>query len=136
MGAGGADGVGGNPGSMRLVEGAVGEPKAASGAASRDHGGEGCDDSSDDGDGMVKSWALQLLLDEVKRTTADLDPNRAALLLQKIEARQRSEAGGGRASRAIVRRERVRGWLTRVMNMLVFWAAAIAGSRAFRMLTL
>ena len=58
---------------------------------------------------------------EVKRASADLDPNRAELLLQKIEARQRIGA---------------RGWLTRVMHMLVFWAAAIAGSRAFRMLTL
>jgi hypothetical protein len=73
------------------------------------------------GDGAVASWALQLLLDEVKRASADLDPNRAELLLQKIEARQRIDA---------------RGWLTRVMHMLVFWAAAIAGSRAFRMLTL
>src|ERR1700690_1611064 len=86
---------------------------------------------ADDG---VHSWALQLLLDEVKRSSIELDPNRAELLLQKIEARQKQtqRQTWGSSGRGM----RVRGWLTRVMHMLVFWAAAVAGSRAFRMLTL
>jgi hypothetical protein len=101
---------------MRLVEGGLRHP-----------GGEEAGDQRGElqqvggGEGEVAGWALQLLLDEVKRASADLDPNRAEVLLQKIEARQRIGS---------------RGWMTRVMHMLVFWAAAIAGSRAFRMLTL
>ena len=102
---------------MRLVEGGLRHPEGDQAG----HQGAELRQVDGSGDGAVTSWALQLLLDEVKRASADLDPNRAELLLQKIEARQRIGA---------------RGWLTRVMHMLVFWAAAIAGSRAFRMLTL
>ena len=106
-----------NMSNMRLLEGGLRHPE---GEPARDQTGDSAG-GPQPGDGAVASWALQLLLDEVKRAYADLDPNRAELLLQKIEARQRIGA---------------RGWLTRVMHMLVFWAAAIAGSRAFRMLTL
>lgn len=117
----------GDVGSMRLVEGALREP--ASEARSVGFPGDAEEDTA-------TSWALQLLVDEVKRASATLDPNRAELLLQKIEARQRT---GGRLATTRYggpRRDRMRGWLSRVMHMLVFWAAAIAGSRAFRMLTL
>jgi hypothetical protein len=115
---------------MRLVEGGL---RGAGGRSAGRTEEMAVPIGTDDG---VQSWALQLLLDEVKRSSVELDPNRAELLLQKIEARQRQTQAQAQRWGGSARGLRLRGWLTRVMHMLVFWAAAVAGSRAFRMLTL
>ena len=68
-------------------------------------------------------WAMKALLDEVRDRRPAMDPARADLIYRRVMAKHRLNA------------ERKRRWIRRMGRTVINLMAAVAGSRAFRILT-